>query len=83
MPGGRARGNPVQIFSEIDQKISPDRFEKYFQDLHNIGPYIEIYYWFDLALNGKDFGVCGAQWIGLVIAAGNGNCEAVSYKTFM
>ena len=44
MPGGRARGNPGQIFFEIYQKISPDRFEKYFQDLHTLGPYKEICY---------------------------------------
>ena len=41
-------------------KISPDRFEKYFQDLHTLGPYKEICYWFDLTLNGKDFSVFGA-----------------------
>ena len=58
----KGTGNPCSNFLWKYPKISPDRFEKYFQDLYILGPCIEIWYWFDLALNGKDFGIFGAQW---------------------
>ena len=43
-------------------KNFPDRSEKYSQDLHILGPYIEIYHWFDLTLKGKDSSNFGVLW---------------------
>ena len=40
----KGTGEPCSNFLRNLSKISPDRFEKYFQDLHTLGPYIEICY---------------------------------------
>ena len=62
MPGGRARGNPVQNFSEISQKFPPTDLKNIINFNITIWPSFKCHMKLGPAPLGLDFGIFGPLW---------------------